>query len=107
MRRGAGPAASAAWGLRRPPVCSRRPFDIVVVGHSIEDAPAKLEHIPPEVDGTKITVTKKASTTKLNLQPTVIGNNPQQLLVRSPGLLVTEQQTPSQYNISYRGLGNP
>ncbi|MGC1302337.1 MAG: TonB-dependent receptor [Caulobacteraceae bacterium] len=72
-----------------------------------DDTPAKLDHILPEVAGTKITVTKKTNTTKLDQQPTVIGDDLQQLFVHSPGVLVSEQQTPSQYNLSYRGLGNP
>jgi Fe(3+) dicitrate transport protein len=84
-----------------------KPYDILVVGQRDDDTPAKLEFIPPEVDGTKITVTKKGSTTRLNLQPTVIGNNQQQLFARTPGLLVTDQITPGQLNLSYRGLGNP
>jgi len=83
------------------------PYDILVVGQPPEDTPAKLQHIEPEVDGTKITVTKKTTVTKLNLQPTVIANNQQQLFVRTPGLLVSEQPTPGQFNLSYRGLGNP
>ncbi|UAK23224.1 TonB-dependent receptor family protein [Sphingomonas nostoxanthinifaciens] len=80
---------------------------IVVVGAHNDDTPAKLDHISPEVDGTKITVTKKTSVTKLNLVPTVIDNNQRQLFARLPGLLVTDQQTPSQFNLNYRGLGNP
>ena len=72
-----------------------------------DDTPAKLDHILPEVAGTKITVTKKTNVTKLDQQPTVIGNDLQQLFIHSPGILVSEQQTPSQFNLSYRGLGNP
>lgn len=68
---------------------------------------AKLEHILPEVDGTKITVTKKTTVTHLADQPTVIGNNLDQLLARSPGVQVSQQPTPTQFNLSYRGLGNP
>ncbi len=79
---------------------------VQVTGHR-DDTPAKLDHIMPEVAGTKITVTKKTSVTKLDQQPTVIDNNLQQLFARSPGILVTQQQTPTQFNLSYRGLGNP
>jgi Fe(3+) dicitrate transport protein len=68
---------------------------------------AKLEHQLAEVDGSRITVTKKASVTHLDLQPTVIGNNLDQLLARSPGVQVSQQPTPTQFNLSYRGLGNP
>src|SRR5262249_50813576 len=33
--------------------------------------------------------------------------NLQQLFTKAPGLLITEQNTPGQFNFSYRGLGNP
>ena len=68
---------------------------------------AKLQHMLPEVDGTRITVTKKTTVTHLADQPTVIGNNLDQLLARSPGVQVSQQPTPTQFNLSYRGLGNP
>ena len=61
----------------------------------------------PEVDGTKITVTKKTSVTKLDLVPTIEDNNQRQLFSRTPGLFVSEQQAATQFNLSYRGLGNP
>ena len=60
-----------------------------------------------EVEGTQITVTKKATVIKLDQQPTVINNNQQEIFSKAPGLLITEQQTPGQFNFSYRGLGNP
>jgi Fe(3+) dicitrate transport protein len=61
----------------------------------------------PEVDGTKITVTKKTSVTKLEQLPTIVENNQRELFSHTPGLFVSEQQTPTQFNMSYRGLGNP
>jgi Fe(3+) dicitrate transport protein len=79
----------------------------VIVRAPRDDTPAKLQHMMPEVAGTKITVTKKTSVTKLDQIPTVIDNNQRELFARTPGLLVTEQQTPTQFNFSYRGLGNP
>jgi Fe(3+) dicitrate transport protein len=60
-----------------------------------------------EVSGTQITVTKKATVIKLDQQPPVENNDLQQLFTKAPGLLITEQQTPGQFNFSYRGLGNP
>jgi Fe(3+) dicitrate transport protein len=72
-----------------------------------ETLKAKLKHMLPEVDGSKITVTKKTTVTHLADQPTVIGNNLDQLLARSPGVQVSQQPTPTQFNLSYRGLGNP
>ena len=89
------------------PPPSLQPGTIIVVGAPREDTPAKLDHISPEVDGTKITVTKKTSVAKLDLQPTVIDNDQRRLFIHLPGLLVTDQQTPAQFNLSYRGLGNP
>jgi len=68
---------------------------------------AKLKHQMSEVSGTEITVTKKATVTHLDLQPTIVGNNLEQLFARSPGVLVSQQPTPTQFNLSYRGLGNP
>jgi len=68
---------------------------------------AKLVHQMPEVDGALITVTKKTTVTHLDRQPTVIGNNLNQVLARTPGVLVSEQPTPTQFNLSYRGIGNP
>ncbi|MGH8213838.1 MAG: TonB-dependent receptor plug domain-containing protein, partial [Rhodanobacteraceae bacterium] len=84
-----------------------QPLPGVTVYGQREDTPAKLEHQMPEVAGTQITVTKKTAVTKLDHQPTIIDNNMQQLFVRSPGIFVSEQSTPTQFNLSYRGLGNP
>src|ERR1700686_1903587 len=72
-----------------------------------EDWKAKRDHIMPEVSGTEITVTKKATVIKLDEQPVVVNNNEQELFTKAPGLLITEQHTPGQFNFSYRGLGNP
>jgi Fe(3+) dicitrate transport protein len=80
---------------------------ILVVGERQDNTPEKLEHIMPEVDGAKITVTKKTSVTKLDLVPTIVDNNQRELFARAPGLFVSEQQTGTQFNMSYRGLGNP
>ena len=85
---------------------SREP-SIVVIGERRDNKPEKLDHILPEVDGTKITVTKKTSVTKLDLVPTITDNNQRELFSRTPGLFVSEQQTATQFNMSYRGLGNP
>jgi Fe(3+) dicitrate transport protein len=75
--------------------------------HPTDDTRPKLEHIMREVDGTQITVTKKATVIKLDKQPPIENNNLQEQFVKAPGLIVSEQQTPGQYNFSYRGLGNP
>ena len=90
----------------RKPATDLAPVD--VRGESWrETLKAKLEHLLPEVQGTRITVTKKTTVTHLDDQPTVIDNNLDQLLARSPGVQVSQQPTPTQFNLSYRGLGNP
>ena len=65
------------------------------------------QHIMPEAAGPQITVTKKATVLKLEQQPPIENNNLQEEFIKAPGLLVTEQHTPGQFNFSYRGLGNP
>src|SRR5690242_18627014 len=52
---------------------------ILVIGERKGSAPEKLDHILPEVDGTKITVTKKTTVTKLDLVPTIVDNNQREL----------------------------
>jgi hypothetical protein len=61
------------------------------------------QHIMPEVSGTQITVTKKATVIKLDQQPPVENNNLQELYTKAPGLLVTEQHTPVS-SIRSRGI---
>jgi Fe(3+) dicitrate transport protein len=67
----------------------------------------RYAHSLPEVDGATITVTKKTSVVKLDDQPTIIDNNQRELFDRLPGVVLAEQQNPTQLNVSYRGLGNP
>ena len=61
----------------------------------------------PEVDGPSITVTKKTSVVQLSNVPTIIDNNQRELFDRLPGIVIAEQQNPTELNLSYRGLGNP
>jgi len=72
-----------------------------------DDTRPKLQHIMKEVDGPLITVTKKTSITKLDNIPTVVDNNLRDLFAQTPGLYYSEQQSPGQLNLSYRGIGNP
>jgi len=67
----------------------------------------RYAHTLPEVDGPTITVTKKTSVVELDNQPTVIDNNQREIFDRLPGIVIAEQQNPTQLNLSYRGLGNP
>lgn len=79
----------------------------VATPHPHDDTRPKLEHIMREVSETQITVTKKATVINLDKEPPIQANNLQQLFTKAPGLIVSEQQNPGQYNYSYRGLGNP
>ena len=67
----------------------------------------RYAHSLPEVDGPTITVTKKTSVVQLNDVPTIIDNNQRELFDRLPGIILAEQQNPTELNLSYRGLGNP
>src|SRR3569833_2307944 len=67
----------------------------------------RYEHTLPEVNGETITVTKKTSVVELDNQPTVIDNNQREIFDRLPGIVLAEQQNPTQLNLTYRGLGNP
>ncbi|MGH8171796.1 MAG: TonB-dependent receptor family protein [Rhodanobacteraceae bacterium] len=80
---------------------------IEVRERSRDDTRPKLQHIMKEVDGPLITVTKKTSITKVENIPTVIDNNLRDLFAQTPGLFYSEQQSPGQLNLSYRGIGNP
>ncbi len=109
-------AGLGVWSLAATPAVQGQvanSSEIVVEGEALpqptphDDWKAKLNHIMSEVSGTEITVTKKATVIKLDQQPTVVNNNLQQLFTKAPGLLITEQNTPGQFNFSYRGLGNP
>ena len=100
----AAPFASAQTGLSEE---SRVVVSATPTPTPFDDWKAKLNHIMSEVSETQITVTKKATVIKLEQQPPVQNNNLQELYTKAPGLLVTEQNTPGQFNLSYRGLGNP
>jgi Fe(3+) dicitrate transport protein len=67
----------------------------------------RFKHSLPEVDSTTITVTRRTSVVDLNDQPTIIDNNQREVFDRLPGVVLAEQQNPTELNISYRGLGNP
>jgi Fe(3+) dicitrate transport protein len=67
----------------------------------------RYAHSLPEVNGPTITVTKKTSVVQLNDVPTIIDNNQRELFDRLPGIVLAEQQNPTELNLSYRGLGNP
>ena len=67
----------------------------------------RYSHSMPEVAGTEITVTRKTTVVQLSRQPPIIDNHQRELFDRMPGIVLAEQQNPTQLNINYRGLGNP
>jgi Fe(3+) dicitrate transport protein len=72
--------------------------DIVVTGEAIatptphDNFREMRQHILPEVQGTAITVTKKATVIKLDQQPPIENNNDQDLFIKAPGFLITEHK---------------
>jgi Fe(3+) dicitrate transport protein len=71
------------------------------------NARTRYAHSMPEISGTQITVTRDTTVVKLDQQPPIINNQPRQLFDQLPGLVLAEQQNPTNLNLSYRGLGNP
>jgi Fe(3+) dicitrate transport protein len=100
-------AAGAARAQPAPPTADpSKPHPVagVQVAKHAEDTRAKLEFIMREVDGAKVTVGKKSSITLLAEQPTIADENPRDLFVRTPGLLVVLPADPTRIDLSYRGL---
>ncbi|HEX3096718.1 MAG TPA: TonB-dependent receptor plug domain-containing protein, partial [Usitatibacter sp.] len=94
------------------PEANPAPRESISVTGERERAPDwnyRRQHLLPEVDAASnaITVTKRSSVARLDEQPPVLDNDVRALFARLPGLFVSEQQNPSQWNFSYRGLGNP
>jgi Fe(3+) dicitrate transport protein len=105
----AGTAPSAAPASPAKAAGATKPAGPVIVEASRErfNRETRYKHSLPEVDGTTITVTKRTSVVKLDDQPTVIDNNQREVFDRLPGVVLAEQQNPTELNIAYRGLGNP
>jgi Fe(3+) dicitrate transport protein len=85
--------------LPQQTVEGKRPWDF--------NKKTRYAHSLPEVNGPTITVTKKTSVVDLDAQPAVIDNNQREVFDRLPGVVLAEQQNPTELNLSYRGLGNP
>ncbi len=95
----ARPRVAAAQNDKAPVIIQTKPW--------LFNRETRYAHTLPEVDGPTITVTKKTSVVKLDNQPTVIDNNQREIFDRLPGIVLAEQQNPTQLNLTYRGLGNP
>jgi Fe(3+) dicitrate transport protein len=67
----------------------------------------RYAHSMPEVVGPEITVTKKTTVVQLADLPPVIDNHQREIFDRMPGIVLAEQQNPTELNVTYRGLGNP
>jgi Fe(3+) dicitrate transport protein len=93
------PHATTGQGDKAPVIIQTKPW--------LFNRETRYKHTLPEVNGETITVTKKTSVVKLADQPTVIDNNQREIFDRLPGIVLAEQQNPTQLNLSYRGLGNP
>ena len=79
----------------------------VQVNSHREDTRAKLEHILREVDGPRVTVTKKTSVSLTDQQPAVVDDDLRTLFIRTPGVLVSGQPGLTDIRLGYRGLGTP
>ena len=67
----------------------------------------RFPQISKDIEDGQILSGKKTTDVKLDEQPAVANNELRQTFVRVPGLLVSEQQIPSHFNVNYRGLGDP
>jgi Fe(3+) dicitrate transport protein len=79
---------------------------VVQAGYLFNRA-TRYAHSMPEVPGPEITVTKKTTVVQLADQPPVIDNHEREIFDRMPGIVLAEQQNPTELNVTYRGLGNP
>lgn len=58
-------------------------------------------------EGTKLYDGKKTRSTELSQMPAIQGQNLRQVFSRTPGFLVSEQQSQAFVNTTYRGIGDP
>ena len=100
-------AAGTSHAADQPQDEDKKPPVIIQTKPWLFNRETRYSHTLPEVNGETITVTKKTSVVKLDNQPTVIDNNQREIFDRLPGIVLAEQQNPTQLNLSYRGLGNP
>lgn len=68
-----------------------------------EAQPVDEQPFLPPTDGTKVYDGKKTAVIDLQEQPRIVNSNYRQALIRTPGLLVSEETTPL-FSIGYRGL---
>lgn len=100
-------ADSASDAGRRDvrPSANQRLEAVIVVGTVRPDPP--YPSVLPSVRGGKISVGKKTTVVDLAEQPENVTGNFREVFARVSGILISEQQVPSFYNVNYRGLGDP
>jgi len=66
-----------------------------------------MPSVMPQVEDGKILLGKKTNVIDLSQQPSISNSNPRELFARAPGIFVSEQYGQGQWNLGYRGLGDP
>ena len=107
-----GNSAASAQGEQAPPPHASKHrrgqiAKVLIQAPYLFNRATRFAHSMPEVPGPEITVTKKTTVVQLDAQPPIIDNHERELFDRLPGIVLAEQQNPSELNVTYRGLGNP
>ena len=102
-----GGSASATLEAASPESAPPAGTKVLIQAPYLFNRKTRYAHSMPEVPGPEITVTKKTTVVQLTDQPPIIDNHQRELFDRMPGIVLAEQQNPTQLNLSYRGLGNP
>ncbi len=102
-------AAQTAAAAQHPAARKAAPAvpKVVIKAPWLFNRATRYAHSMPEVPGPEITVTKKTTVVQLGDQPPIIDNHERELFDRMPGIVLAEQQNPTELNVTYRGLGNP
>ena len=102
-----GDSASPAQASRAPRRHPAKLNKVLVQAPYLFNRATRYAHSMPEVPGPEITVTRKTTVVQLSAQPPIIDNHQRELFDRMPGIVLAEQQNPTELNVTYRGLGNP
>ena len=94
--------------ISRADVAERKPTRLQRTDVSAEvPADPKFPQISKEIEDGQVLSGKKTTEVKLGEQPAIANNELRQTFAKLPGLLLSEQQIPSHFNVNYRGLGDP
>jgi Fe(3+) dicitrate transport protein len=102
-----GDSASPAQNSRPSRGHASKLNKVLVQAPYLFNRATRYAHSMPEVPGPEITVTRKTTVVQLSDQPPIIDNHERELFDRMPGIVLAEQQNPTELNVTYRGLGNP